>query len=75
MTLDAGTPDFLSVTVGTDPINDPLTIALDKDGLALTDCKVYEVSYTVNFDKIPTLDSITRSFTFEIVDACAGATI
>ena len=50
MTLDAGTPDFLSVTPDPlDPINNPLTIELDKDGLAFTDCIEYTISYTVVF--------------------------
>ena len=51
MELDAGTPSFLSITVGTDPIIDDLTIVFDTSAtIAFTECQVYTISYTVKFE-------------------------
>ena len=77
MTLAAvTTPSFLSVTVGTDPINDDLVIVFNYLAPpAITDCQVYTVSYTVAFADYASLATLTSTFSFELKDACAGATI
>ena len=75
MTLDAGHPSFLYVTVGTDPINDDLAIVFNTATAVITDCQVYTVSYTVAFADYASLATLTSTFTFELVDACIGATI
>ena len=76
VTLDAATtPSFLYRTVGIDPINDDLTIVFNTGTPVLADCQVYTVSYTVAFAEYASLATLTSTFTFELVDACIGATI
>ena len=74
MTLDT-TPSFLSVTVGTDPINDDLTIVFNTETPELADCQESTISYTVEFAEYASLATLTSTFTSELVDACNGASI
>ena len=75
MTLDPGTPSFLSVTVGSDPIDDDLKIELNTAIPVLADCQFYTVTYTVAFAEYPSLTTSVGTFTFKLVDACIAATI
>ena len=75
ITLNAGTPTFLSVTAGADPINDDSTILLDSSSVTIAHAQVYTISYTVTFADYAGLSTLSGSFIFEIIDACAGATV
>ena len=49
LTLNAGTPSFLSATPGTDPINDDMTIAINTGAVTVAHAQTYTISYTVAF--------------------------
>ena len=48
-TLDVGSPSFLSVTPGTDPINDDMTIAINTGLVTSAHAQTHTISYTVAF--------------------------
>ena len=75
ITLDGGTPSFLTIVSGADPVLDPFAIVFDTASPVITDCQVYTVSYTVEFVDYASSTSITETFSFELVDVCASATI
>ena len=75
LTLNTGNPSFLSVTPGSDPINDDMTIAINTGAVTIADAQTYTISYTVAFSNDPSALQITGSFTLKLIDACSGATV
>ena len=75
MTLNSP-PAFLSLTSGTDKINDPITISYDPSQATGADAITHTIAYTVNlisYNGVAT--DISGSFTLTITSSCKTATI
>ena len=75
MTLNSP-PAFLSLTSGTDKINDPITISYDPTQATGADAITHTIAYTVNlisYNGVAT--DISGSFTLTITSSCKTATI
>lgn len=67
ITLDAGTPSFLSLTPDIlDPVLNPSTLAFDSASATGSDIGTYTIGYTVIFKEYPALAALTATFTFEL---------
>ena len=69
LTLDAGTPAFLILTQGVDPVLDPFTIDYDQALATEADIGVHTIAYRVTmkeYSGTTTVTELSGTFIFEI---------